>query len=166
MNEPLEVEVRRVLAVDVAYRGCEGVGVAALFDEDGELLEWRSWRGKVHFPYVPTYLAFREAPFMAKAAGGLVDEETLLLVDGHGTSHPRGAGEAVHVGAILGVPSLGVAKSPLTRGQESFRGAYISPGWGLPDPRIVERFWFDGKKQPLPLEVADRLSKRMRREIP
>jgi deoxyribonuclease V len=35
-------------------------------------------------------------------------------VDGHGLTHPRQAGIATHLGVTLGLPSLGVAKKPLS----------------------------------------------------
>ncbi len=166
MNKKKSFDFDYIVAIDVAYKGCKGVGVAVMVDKRGEVLETYYWIGKVDFPYVPTYLAFREAKFMVKAVEPFLKEAILLFVDGQGTAHPRKAGEAVHVGAILDVPSIGIAKSPLLRGQKATGRAYISPGWMLPDTSLAERFWFNGKKQPLPLELADRLSKRLKLEIP
>ena len=166
MNKRRSFDFEYIVGVDVAYRGCKGVGVAVMADKGGNIVGTNRWTGKVDFPYVPTYLGFREAKFMVKAIEPFLKEPILLFVDGQGTAHPRKAGEAVHVGAILDVPSIGIAKSPLLRGQKPRGRAYVSPGWMLPDTSLVDRFWFRGKKQPLVLEVADRLSKRLKLEIP
>ena len=162
MNRPVEVETDCVVGLDVAYRGCMGVGAAVAMDEKGNLLGISIWRGKVTFPYVPTYLAFREAPFMVKS--GERWKDCIFFVDGQGTAHPRRAGEAVHIGAVLKVPSIGIAKSPLLRGQKPRGKAYVSYGWGFPPLELVDRFWFGGKKQPEVLEIAHKVATREARK--
>lgn len=162
-NKPLEVEVECVVGVDVAYNEGWGVGVAVVFDGQGNIVDKNWWVGRVRFPYVPTYLAFREAPFMVKASEKFRD--CLLLVDGHGIAHPRRCGEAVHVGAVLRMPSIGVAKRPLMRDHEKIKGSYPSPGWGLPPIDLLNRFWFGGRRQPEPLEEAHRLATRLRASL-
>lgn len=61
-------------------------------------------------PYVPGFLGFREAPAVVAAIRKLAPAPDLLLIDGHGISHPRGLGVASHVGVLLDIPSVGVAK--------------------------------------------------------
>jgi deoxyribonuclease V len=50
---------------------------------------------------------------LAMAVGGLASLPDVLLVDATGIDHPRRAGLAVHLGAVIGVATVGVTKRPL-----------------------------------------------------
>jgi deoxyribonuclease V len=65
------------------------------------------------FPYVPGLLSFREAPAVLEAFSRLRRWPDLILYDGQGVAHPRRIGIASHVGLLLDLPSIGVAKTRL-----------------------------------------------------
>lgn len=99
--------------------------------------KWRDQRGPIHaavaplrwpsrevlpavtvtrippFPYVPGYLGFRETPALVAAWERQAEKPDMLFVDGHGRAHPRRCGIATHLGVLLDVPTVGVAKSIL-----------------------------------------------------
>ena len=78
-----------------------------------ELLEQSLWEGEVEFPYIPGLLGFREAPALVGALKRLRREPEVILCDGHGLAHPRGLGLACHLGLVVGIPTIGCAKTPL-----------------------------------------------------
>jgi deoxyribonuclease V len=69
--------------------------------------------GTAGAPYAPGLLALREGPLLEAAVRALPVPPDALLVNATGRDHPRRAGLAVHVGAVVGVPSVGVTHRPL-----------------------------------------------------
>jgi deoxyribonuclease V len=69
--------------------------------------------GRVSAPYRPGLLALRQGPILAEAVSALEFAPDVLVVDSTGMDHPRRAGLALHLGAVLDVPSIGVTHRPL-----------------------------------------------------
>jgi deoxyribonuclease V len=112
--------VRRFVAVDISSQprapgGDAPLYAAAVLLEPGshEPLRVATAVLQATVPYVPGFLSFREAPAAMAALERLGEDFDLLWVDGHGLTHPRGAGIATHLGVLTGRASLGVAKKPL-----------------------------------------------------
>jgi deoxyribonuclease V len=70
-------------------------------------------RGRAGAPYEPGLLALREGALLEAAVRELPRRPDVLLVDATGRDHPRGAGLALHLGAILDLPTVGVTHRPL-----------------------------------------------------
>ncbi|MFL6252803.1 MAG: endonuclease V, partial [Actinomycetes bacterium] len=64
-------------------------------------------------PYLPTQLALRDGPLLERAVRALPIVPEVLVVNASGRDHPRRAGLALHLGAVLGLPTVGVTTRPL-----------------------------------------------------
>ena len=84
-----------------------------VLDQELKVVEKVTIAEKQPFPYRTGLLAFREAPTLVKAFQQLTVRPDVILVDGQGISHPRGLGIASHIGVLLDIPTIGVAKSIL-----------------------------------------------------
>jgi deoxyribonuclease V len=105
-----------VAGVDVGYIKSKNISLAVvvLFAYPSlQILHTASAALKTPFPYIPGLLTFREGPVILKAMDDLTCIPDLIFFDGHGITHPRSMGIATHIGILLGMPSIGIAKKPL-----------------------------------------------------
>lgn len=169
--------------LDVAYRGDNAYAVKVMQDAaTGQMKGSCFNNGRARFPYIPTYLTYRELPILAR----LIDRtrmDIIYLVDGQGRLHPRRFGIACHLGVCLDIPTIGVAKSllvgkvvengseesPIVLDEETLgvrltlpgnRPLYVSTGHRVSLKTAVEivRKATEDKSRD-PLRIADRLSK-------
>jgi deoxyribonuclease V len=84
-------------------------------------------------PYAAGLLALREGPVLESAVRALDASPDVLLVDATGRDHPRRAGMAVHLGAILGLPTVGVTHRPLLAA-----GDWPADARGAASPLVVD----------------------------
>jgi deoxyribonuclease V len=89
--------------------------------------------GESGAPYLPGLLALREGALLEAAVRALRSPPAVLLVDGTGRDHPRRAGLALHLGAALGLPTVGVTHRPLLA-----RGDWPPPGRGAASPLLLD----------------------------
>ncbi len=112
-KQPIET----IAGFDVAYpqndwnKSC---GACVVIDyHTMEIVEQHLLYQKTLFPYIPTYLSFRELPLIRNLFNNLQQKPSVLMVDGNGILHPFYSGLACHVGVTLQMPTIGVAKSML-----------------------------------------------------
>ncbi len=186
--EDIEGEVSSVAGFDVSYDQQLAYAAAVTLDaSDLKLIETVALKTRVTFPYISTYLAYREFDPISICYRRLRTPPSLLLIDGNGILHPAGFGIACLVGLRLQKPTIGVAKSllmgnvgevrvggtsPITSGDRllgyayrasSGKPIYVSPG-NLVTPstalRIVKRLCRG--RLPEPLRLAHRESRALR----
>lgn len=106
------VRPRIVAGADVSYKGDVARAVFVVM-RDLEPIEQVIVTEKVPFPYIPGLLSFREIPPLLSAWRKVKATPDVIIVDGQGIAHPRRFGIASHLGLVLGVPTIGCAKSRL-----------------------------------------------------
>ncbi|PIG94565.1 deoxyribonuclease V [Gloeocapsopsis sp. IPPAS B-1203] len=108
--------VQYVAGVDMGFEASGTISraaVAVLSFPDLQLQEYAIARRETSFPYIPGLLSFREIPALLDALAKIHITPDLILCDGQGIAHPRRLGIASHLGLILDMPTIGVAKSLL-----------------------------------------------------
>jgi deoxyribonuclease V len=114
------IQPRTVAGADVSYKGDVARAVFVVM-RDLEPIEQVVVDESVPFPYIPGLLSFREIPPLLSAWKKIKTVPDVIIVDGQGVAHPRRFGIASHLGLVLGVPTIGCAKSLLC-------GEYEEPG--------------------------------------
>ncbi|MFB6302273.1 MAG: endonuclease V [Haloferacaceae archaeon] len=119
-----------VAGVDQAFLDDRAVSAVVCW-QGGTVVERAHAVSSLDFPYIPGLLSFREGGPALDAFGALDTDPDLALVDGSGRIHFREAGLATHLGVVLGLPTVGVAKSLLCgTPRESVDGR--PEGWRTP----------------------------------
>ena len=110
-------EIETIAGIDVAYTKNEFedvCGACIVMDyKTKQIIEDKIIFAKTYFPYISTYLSYRELPVVEKLIKNLESKPTVLMLDGNGVLHPYGIGLASHTGVVLDVPTVGVAKNLL-----------------------------------------------------
>jgi deoxyribonuclease V len=109
-NPPADAPL--VAGVDQAFLDDRAVSVVVLMRGD-TVVERAHAVTDLEIPYVPGLLSFREGGPIVAAFEELSRTPDLVVFDGSGRIHYRQAGLATHLGVVLDVPSVGVAKSLL-----------------------------------------------------
>ena len=93
---------------DVAYAGLVVIDATTM-----ETVDQATVTAPLTFPYVSGLLSFREIPPVHAAWERLGTRPDVVIFDGAGYAHPRRFGLACHAGMLLGVPTVGCAKTIL-----------------------------------------------------
>lgn len=179
-------------------RGLTGQGgagdpawAAAVVTREGRRVDQCVITGRTGAPYEPGLLALRMGPLLEQAVRGLRMRPDVLLLDASSRDHPRRAGLALHLGAELDVPTVGVTHRPLLaegewpedergatsplrigdtvvacwmRTRKGVRPLVVHPGWAVDLPTAVEvvRSTTGRRRTPDPLRLARHLARRAR----
>lgn len=114
----------------------EAAWAAAVLLRGDRLIATRTLVGESGASYEPGLLALREGPLLEAVVRALPECPEVLLVNATGRDHPRRAGLALHLGAALDLPTVGVTHRPLV----------ASGGWPEEERGSVAPLLLDGDR--------------------
>lgn len=110
-------KIKTIAGFDIAYTKNEfgkACGACVVIDyKTLKIVEQKTIFLNIYFPYIPTYLSYREFPLIKELIKILDEKPSLIILDGNGILHPNNCGIASYAGVKLGLPSIGVAKNLL-----------------------------------------------------
>ncbi|MEH2063845.1 MAG: deoxyribonuclease V [Nostoc sp.] len=115
-SDQLQEPIQYVAGVDMGFEAdgtISRAAVAVLSFPDLQVIETSLAHRPTTFPYIPGFLSFREIPAVLDALEKIKTIPDIILCDGNGIAHPRRLGIASHLGLLVDVPTIGVAKSRL-----------------------------------------------------
>ncbi len=184
-------EIEYVIGVDQAFVKDKVVSAAVKFTfPELEEVESNSSVDEVNFPYIPSFLMFREGDPAVNAVSPLISGRCVIIVDGSGIAHPRRCGLATYVAIKTDTPSVGVTKKKLygeERGENGLialkdgdetigyvlkscrrcKPIYVSPGNYI-TPRtalLVVKYCLRGYRLPEPIRAAHRLANEIKASL-
>ncbi|KAJ3122808.1 DnaJ sub C member 3 [Nowakowskiella sp. JEL0407] len=113
-------ELKLVGGADISFRSNDSmeatVCIAILSFPELKLVHHVVQQIELEHPYIPGFLAFREAPALSKCLEYIKTTTPqfypqILVIDGNGTLHPRFFGSACHIGVLCDIPTIGVGKN-------------------------------------------------------
>lgn len=133
-HQPLSQTPTTIAGCDISFNKFEETvyaGIVVLRLDTLETIAESGVIGTATFPYIPGLLTFRELPALLQAWEQLAVLPDVVMVDGHGTAHPRRMGIAAHAGLFFDRPTFGCGKSVLVgryHEPQPERGSW-SPMW-------------------------------------
>ncbi|XP_030945318.1 endonuclease V-like isoform X3 [Quercus lobata] len=138
-EEEEEVLLRYVGGVDISFSkedtsvACGTLVVLDIQSQDLQTVYHDHYLVTLTVPYVPGFLAFREAPVLLELLERMKKNASpfypqVLMVDGNGILHPRGFGLACHLGVLADLPTIGIGKNAMRSTKGSLKPIFISVG--------------------------------------
>ncbi|KAK4559201.1 hypothetical protein RGQ29_008447 [Quercus rubra] len=141
-EEEEEALLRYVGGVDISFSkedtsvACGTLVVLDIQSQDLQVVYHDYYLVTLTVPYVPGFLAFREAPVLLELLERMKKNASpfypqVLMVDGNGILHPRGFGLACHLGVLADLPTIGIGKNAMRSTKGSLKPIFISVGHRL-----------------------------------
>ena len=180
-------EINTIGGCDIAYTKENMIAIVVVLDyKTLKLIEAKHVITQPRMPYIPTFLSYREAPAVIEAFNLLENKPDILMCDANGILHPRRIGCASHIGLLLDLPTIGVAKKLLCgevkedkvffedeqrafilRTKQHAKPLYISPGHKISlktSLEVVKHCIKEGSKLPEPINLAHKFTIKLKKK--
>ena len=178
-------KVKTVGGCDVSFKENRATCAIVVLDYNSlEVVEKKASEIDISMPYIPGYLSFREGPAILRTYRMLENKPDILLFGRNGILHPKKMGIASHMGILLNIVTIGVAKklllgdvkedrvfvdgeerADIMHTKEGCNPIYVSPGHKISLATSVEivRHCMKGHKLPEPIRLAHNLASESKR---
>lgn len=173
---------------DQAFIGNKVISAVVVLKKDTlEMVEKKYAVAEAPIQYIPGFLSYRESPAVVEAVAKLQQKPDVLFVDGNGILHPRRIGIASHIGILLDMPTVGIAKKLLLgeekdgkvvfedekraavlKTKEHAKPIYVSPGHRVSlrtALELVKNCMVEKHKMPEPLHEAHKYSNKVKKRM-
>jgi deoxyribonuclease V len=183
LEDEFSKPIKTIAGFDLAFLDDDALVAGVVLDyKNLKVIEIKILKTHLDFPYIPTFLSFREGPPIIKLYKKLKTKPDIIIINGHGIAHPLFCGIASYVGVLLDKPTIGVAQSKLCgnynepkkfdeysqitykkrivgyvyKSKKNCRPIFISPGHGLSLKSFIKivKKCIKTDKLPLPLAIA------------
>jgi len=186
--EDIDIDsVKTIGGCYITYAGNKVIATIVIMDSKFDIIEEKFFAEKAVFPYISTFLSYRELPTLMKCWGKIEESPDAIMINRSGIMHPRKFGLASHFGLAIDKPVIGITKEVL--GGELKEGKvylnnevvaeevitktgsnpiYISPGNLISMKSAVElsKKWLKlPHKMPEPLDRAKRYADKVKEEF-
>jgi deoxyribonuclease V len=195
LEDRFEQPITSVAGVDLAFIYETGIAACVATNyPPRRVLEVQTAAISLSFPYVPTFLTFREGPPILRAISSTKTNVTVFLINGQGLAHPLRCGIASHIGVESGHPTIGITKNrligehthvpegeqdavPLTseceqvgwvlRSRKDSKPIFVSPGHmvSLQSSLAIVRACLGGHRLPEPIRMAHEAANHEKRRL-
>ena len=114
LKELFRKPITSIMGIDLAFKDDMAITayVMMIFPSQ-KIIHKKIAISPIEFPYIPTFLSFREGPPIVKGINSLDVKPDVFMINAHGIAHPLFCGCASHVGVLTQTPTIGVAQNNL-----------------------------------------------------
>jgi len=178
-------ELNYIGGCDQAYTDSKVISCVVILDyKTLEVVERKYAVADAPIQYIPGFLSYRDSPAVVEAMSKIEQKPDVLMVDANGILHPLRIGMASHLGILLDMPTIGVAKklqlgeekdgkvvvegetrAAIMKTKEHAKPIYVSPGHRISLKtalEVVKKCMVEKHKLPEPLHEAHKYSNKVK----
>ncbi|HUX99335.1 MAG TPA: endonuclease V [Candidatus Deferrimicrobium sp.] len=160
LKDDFELPIKSIGGVDSAYIDNTVITACVLLKWPNlDLLEQKFVVSEAKFPYISSFFAFREGPSILEVLTHIETMPTILMINSQGILHPAFVGCASHIGFLINLPTIGVAKDPLCG---EWKSEPVSVGDWVPiiflNRKVGARFLSQIESKPIIISPGHRIS--------
>ena len=114
LKDDFSKPIKTIAGFDLAFFDDKAIATGVVIDyKHLHIKEMKTIEVELSFPYISTFLTFREGPPIIHIIKSLKAKPEIFFINAHGIAHPRFCGCASYVGIMADVATIGIASRNL-----------------------------------------------------